>query len=495
MKTIFTSFLLLLALSFTVPALAQYGGSTYGNVADVGQSEPETSGQTFVFQNPGFSYTVSGQTGTNPAITMERGKTYTLNFQEVTNGHPIALRLSSGNTSAVQGTSGNNPSSGVAGAGATVTYTVPMNAPDSIVYQCVFHPGMIGTINIVSASVANVAPVVAITGGSRTVADTNGAAGESVALTATATDSDGTIASTEWLVAGQVVATGTSATLALPDGATTVTFRATDNSGATTSTTATITVGNVEVQPDVYLGIYNGIALDSRYNLEVNRVGLIDLDRLRLHSCVEMFEDSKPAQVFGMNKIDVTFDILSLDTGAIQLIASRAFSDQSSTDTEPAECSGRFETTTNIYRDYIKLGAELFDVSFKLINGDTLEFSLVDATLILPQRAKAYIVSPKQGDTVSTSFTVVFGLDNMDVAPAGDDKPNSGHFHLLINKAELPDLSQALGADVMHFGGGQTQTTLTLEPGQHTLQLVMGDHLHVPHNPPVISEKITITVE
>jgi hypothetical protein len=94
----------------------------------------------------------------------------------------------------------------------------------------------------VTAPVINVVPVVAITGGSRTVADTNNTAGESVALTATATDSDGTIATTQWLVSGQVVATGTSATISLPDGATTVTFRATDNSGATTSTTATITV-------------------------------------------------------------------------------------------------------------------------------------------------------------------------------------------------------------------------------------------------------------
>lgn len=383
MINIFKVLCLLLALPFAVPGLAQYGSESYGDVAEVSQSQSNTEGQTFVFQNPGFAYTITGLTGTNPAITMERGKTYTFNFQAVTNGHPIALRLSSSNTNAVQGTSGNNASSGVAGANAIVTYTVPLNAPDSIVYQCVFHPSMIGTINIVNASVANVAPVVAITGGSRTVTDTNGAVGEPVTLTATATDSDGTIASTQWLVAGQVVATGTIATLALPDGATIVSFRATDDSGATTSTTATITVGSVEAEPAAYLGTYNGIAVDSRYNLEVNQVGLIILDRLRLHSCVRIFEDSKPAQVFGMNKIDVTFNILSLDTGAIQLIASRPFSDQSSVDTQPAECSGRFETTTEIYRDYINLGAQLFDASFKLVNGDTLEFSLVGATEVL----------------------------------------------------------------------------------------------------------------
>jgi hypothetical protein len=112
-----------------------------------------------------------------------------------------------------------------------------------------------------------------------------------------------------------------------------------------------------------------------------------------------------------------------------------------------------------------------------------------------PEGAQVYIVSPQHGDTVGTSFTVVFGLANMGVAPAGIQMPNTGHHHLLINKEQLPDLGQALGADVMHFGLGQTQASVTLEPGEHTLQLVLGDHMHVPHNPPVMSEKITITVE
>ena len=229
----------------------------------------------------------------------------------------------------------------------------------------------------------NVPPVVAITGGSRTVADTNSTQGETVTLRATATDSDGTIASTQWLVNGQVVATGTSATISLADGATVVSFRATDNSGATTNKTATITVGSVEVKPADYLGTYNGVAVDPRYGLEVNQVGLIILNRSRLHSCVRIFENSKPAQVAGMNKIDVTFNILSLDTGAIQIIATRPFSDQSSTDAQPAQCSGRFETTTGIYRDYIKLGTQLFDASFRLVNDNTLEFSLLDAKEVL----------------------------------------------------------------------------------------------------------------
>jgi hypothetical protein len=111
-----------------------------------------------------------------------------------------------------------------------------------------------------------------------------------------------------------------------------------------------------------------------------------------------------------------------------------------------------------------------------------------------PEGAAVYIVSPENRATVDRTFTVVFGLSGMGVAPAGIAMPNTGHHHLLINVDPLPDMSMPLGADVMHFGLGQTEATLTLEPGQHTLQLVLGDHMHIPHNPPVMSEKITITV-
>ena len=108
--------------------------------------------------------------------------------------------------------------------------------------------------------------------------------------------------------------------------------------------------------------------------------------------------------------------------------------------------------------------------------------------------AQAYIVSPMDGATVPTTFDVVFGLKGMGVAPAGTQVNNTGHHHLLVDAAELPNLDMPLGADVTHFGAGQTQTTLTLTPGQHTLQLILGDHMHIPHNPAVVSEKVTITV-
>jgi len=112
-----------------------------------------------------------------------------------------------------------------------------------------------------------------------------------------------------------------------------------------------------------------------------------------------------------------------------------------------------------------------------------------------PDGASVYIISPSNGETVNQTFTVKFGLQGMGVAPAGVEKPKTGHHHLIINGGTLPSMNTPLGGDVMHFGGGQTETSITLKPGQHTLQLLLGNHLHVPHNPPVISEKITITVK
>jgi len=113
-----------------------------------------------------------------------------------------------------------------------------------------------------------------------------------------------------------------------------------------------------------------------------------------------------------------------------------------------------------------------------------------------PADAKVYIISPKDGATVHGTFTVRFGLSGMGVAPAGTVAENTGHHHLLID-APLPAIDQPLPKDDthLHFGKGQTETVLTLKPGKHTLQLVLADANHVPHDPPVVSEKITIRVK
>ncbi|QJF49850.1 DUF4399 domain-containing protein [Roseobacter ponti] len=115
-----------------------------------------------------------------------------------------------------------------------------------------------------------------------------------------------------------------------------------------------------------------------------------------------------------------------------------------------------------------------------------------------PEGATVYIISPADGATVSNPVTVVFGLKGMGVAPAGTDVDDTGHHHLLINTDPADvNMNESLPAtdQIVHFGGGQTEVTRELPVGTHTLRLLLGDMGHVPHDPPVMSEEITVTVE
>lgn len=126
-----------------------------------------------------------------------------------------------------------------------------------------------------------------------------------------------------------------------------------------------------------------------------------------------------------------------------------------------------------------------------------------------PKDAKVFIVSPADGATVDKTFTVKFGIEGMELKPAGDATPHSGHHHLLVDVDKAPAADQVLptslmpengqplpaGPQVLHFGKAQTETQLTLAPGKHTLQLVLGDKFHVPFKPSVESKKITVTVK
>lgn len=116
---------------------------------------------------------------------------------------------------------------------------------------------------------------------------------------------------------------------------------------------------------------------------------------------------------------------------------------------------------------------------------------------VAPAGASVYFISPTHGATVKSPFVVRFGLRGMGVAPAGIQVEHTGHHHLLVDVASLPPEGQPLPNDAqhLHFGKGQTETTLTLPPGSHTLQLIVGDHLHVPHQPPVVSDRIQVVVE
>jgi hypothetical protein len=112
-----------------------------------------------------------------------------------------------------------------------------------------------------------------------------------------------------------------------------------------------------------------------------------------------------------------------------------------------------------------------------------------------PEGARAYIISPADGDTVDSPVRVLFGLSGAGVAPAGVMREGAGHHHLLID-TDLPNLDLPVPSDEnhRHFGGGQTEVEIELSPGTHTLQLLLGDELHLPHDPPIMSDVVTIEV-
>ena len=116
-----------------------------------------------------------------------------------------------------------------------------------------------------------------------------------------------------------------------------------------------------------------------------------------------------------------------------------------------------------------------------------------------PADAKVYFINLKDGDRVISPLVIRFGLSGMGIAPSGTEAPNTGHHHLFIDAPVLEGdaLNEAIPVDEhhVHFGKGQTETTITLSKGQHTLQLVLGDWSHIPHKSPVMSERITVTVE
>ena len=116
---------------------------------------------------------------------------------------------------------------------------------------------------------------------------------------------------------------------------------------------------------------------------------------------------------------------------------------------------------------------------------------------VAAEGARVYIVSPRDGQILRSPVRVVFGSDKIAISPAGTEVANSGHHHLLIDLDELPGMDLPLPASnqLIHFGKGQTETTLTLEPGEHSLQLLLGNYIHVPHTEPVMSPKITILID
>ena len=124
-----------------------------------------------------------------------------------------------------------------------------------------------------------------------------------------------------------------------------------------------------------------------------------------------------------------------------------------------------------------------------------LPLSLFAGETPSPEGAKAYFIDLKDGETVKSPFLVRFGLtEQMGIAPALADWPDTGHFHLLIDK-KPPNPNKPISNKNLHLHRGQTEATVELSKGMHTLQIVMGDYSHIPHNPPVMSERISVKVE
>ena len=117
------------------------------------------------------------------------------------------------------------------------------------------------------------------------------------------------------------------------------------------------------------------------------------------------------------------------------------------------------------------------------------------ATFSISANPKVYFINLEDGDRLESPFLIQFGLSGMGIAPAGTDRANTGHHHLLINVNDI-DLSKPIpsSSSHIHFGGGQTESLIDLMPGDYSMQLVLGDMTHTPHNPPIISQRINITV-
>jgi hypothetical protein len=240
-------------------------------------------------------------------------------------------------------------------AGLSATISLP-NGSTVVTFKATDNDGNSSTATV-TITITNIVPDVYISGGSRAIADTDGIAGESVSFTGTATDSDGTITTTQWLVGGSVVATGLNATISLPNRSTVVTFKATDNEGASSTTTATITVATpTYTVTDEWPSPYNGVTPDSSLGLAFNNIGIYDAAGSTIYTCLRIFTDGLPGSASGISEFDIGLTIVSLDEGTVQIASFREFNviGALNENVELPDCSGNFETATAVFTDTIE---------------------------------------------------------------------------------------------------------------------------------------------
>lgn len=227
--------------------------------------------------------------------------------------------------------------------------------------------------------IPNVAPSVAISGGNRTISDTDNVAGESVSFTATVTDSDGTVATTQWLVDGEEVATGSSATISLSNGSTVVTFKATDNDGASSTTTVIVTVGvPAYTITDEWPSPYNGVTPDSSLTLEFNNVGILNASDATIYAYMRLFTDGFASSFNSISQFDIGLKAVPLSEATVQITKFREFNiiGAFNENAEIPDCSGKFETKTGVYSDIIYTGEDTLKTTFRLIDAVELILKL-----------------------------------------------------------------------------------------------------------------------
>ena len=235
------------------------------------------------------------------------------------------------------------------------------------------------TTATITVEASNISPVATIFGGSQTIPDTDNVAGELFSFTATATDSDGTIATTQWLVDGVEVATGLNATLSLANGLTVVTFKATDDDGTSSTTTATITVASPIYEPtEEWPSPYNGVTPDSSFGLAFNNIGVLNASDAKIYVCLRIFTDGSPSSVNGISQFDMGLEVVSLSEVTVRITKFREFNaiGALNEDGQTPDCSGIFETTTGVYTDIIQTDTSVLETTWSLIDPTNLILKL-----------------------------------------------------------------------------------------------------------------------
>jgi hypothetical protein len=244
---------------------------------------------------------------------------------------------------------------------------------------------LIDDVNVapLPAGSTNTAPLTAVSASTITVSDTNGLAGELVSLSATATDRDGNLQSTQWIINNQIVATGTFAVISLADGLTNVTFRATDSEGLSSSITLAVSVisptaGNE--WPETFAGTTPDLAL----NLGFNNIGVLNGADGQIYSCLRIYNGGVPSNLNGFPEYDMALSIVDAAQGLLQVSKARPFNQAQAlaSDGQLPTCSGIFDLASSEYTDTIQVGMAVYSVRMVISDPATLQLRVIEAVLL-----------------------------------------------------------------------------------------------------------------